>query len=53
MPPWKADNAYRHFANDRSLTEDQIKTIVAWIDNKAPRGDAGADEVKPLLDGTA
>src|SRR3974390_393111 len=38
MPPWKADNNYVHFANDRSLTEKEINTIVKWIDDKAPEG---------------
>lgn len=38
MPPWKADNEYVHFANDRSLTEAEIDLIVKWIDGKAPKG---------------
>ena len=38
MPPWRADNHYRSFANDRSLTEAEKETILAWIDNKAPKG---------------
>ena len=28
MPPWFADPRYGHFANDVSLTEQQIATIV-------------------------
>jgi len=38
MPPWKPDNHYRMFANDRSLTNQEKKTIISWIDNKAPEG---------------
>ncbi|WP_145860113.1 c-type cytochrome [Pedobacter suwonensis] len=38
MPPWKPDNHYRAFANDRSLTAEEKKTIISWIDNKAPEG---------------
>lgn len=38
MPPWFADPRYGHFANDRRLTEEQIKTIVAWVDAGAPEG---------------
>src|SRR5215475_16040180 len=38
MPPWKADNNYVHFANDRSLTEKEKSLLQQWIDNKAPRG---------------
>ncbi|KQR66845.1 calcium-binding protein [Pedobacter sp. Leaf176] len=38
MPPWKPDNHYRLFANDRSLTSKEKTTILNWIDNKAPEG---------------
>ena len=41
MPPWFADPAYGHFANDPSLTEQQISTISAWAAAGAPAGDAG------------
>jgi len=41
MPPWRADNNYVHFANDRSLSEKEIRLITGWINNKAPRGNAG------------
>jgi hypothetical protein len=40
MPPWFADSRYGHFANDPSLTDRQIATIVAWADAGAPAGDA-------------
>ena len=39
MPPWKADNNYVHFANDRTLTDKEKALLLQWIDNKAPRGD--------------
>jgi len=38
MPPWPADPKFGHFANDRSLTKEQIDTLVAWADAKAPEG---------------
>ncbi len=38
MPPWRADNNYVHFANDRSLAQKEIDLLVKWIDNKAPEG---------------
>jgi hypothetical protein len=41
MPPWGAD--MRHtlpMRNDRSLTQQQIDTIAAWVDGGAPRGNA-------------
>jgi hypothetical protein len=39
MPPWLADPAYGHFANDRSLSSDEIRTLAAWANNGAPEGD--------------
>ena len=41
MPPWNIDKTVgiRHFDNDRSLTEEQIATIVKWVDAGAPLGD--------------
>lgn len=40
MPPWFADPAYGHFANDRRLSQADIDTLTAWVDNGAPEGDA-------------
>jgi hypothetical protein len=41
MPPWLLDKnvGIQRFINDRSLTDQQIDTIVKWIDAGAPRGD--------------
>src|SRR5262245_11985867 len=41
MPPWHLDKdvGIQRFINDRSLTDEQIDTIVRWIDAGAPRGD--------------
>jgi len=41
MPPWHV-NPYigiQDFKNSRALTEDQIATVVAWVDAGAPAGD--------------
>jgi mono/diheme cytochrome c family protein len=39
MPPWGADPAHSlKMRNDRSLTQAQIDTIVAWVDGGAPKG---------------
>src|SRR6476660_687121 len=40
MPPWFADPAYGHFANDRTLSDSTIKTLVAWADGGSLEGDA-------------
>ena len=42
MPPWGADPAIGTFANDPSLTGDEVATIVRWVENGAPRGEAPA-----------
>lgn len=47
MPPWPADLRYGHFANDRTLTSDDINTLVAWVNSGAVRGDA-KDEPTPV-----
>src|SRR5687768_7309716 len=40
MPPWHIDKTVgiQEFKNDRSLSDEQIATIVRWIDGGAPRG---------------
>ena len=42
MPPWYLDKdvGIQQFINDRSLSDQQLETIVTWIDAGAPRGDA-------------
>jgi hypothetical protein len=47
MPPWFVDPAYGHFANDRRLSDADIKTISAWTDAGAPEGDA-KDKPAPI-----
>src|SRR5580692_10230956 len=39
MPPWFADPQYGHFADDRSLSKQEIETLVAWVDGGAKEGD--------------
>ncbi len=39
MPPWKPDNHFVAYDNDRSLTQKEKTTIVQWINNKAPKGE--------------
>lgn len=39
MPPWLAEPTASHkFANDRSLSEADRNTLVAWVDAGAPEG---------------
>lgn len=39
MPPWDADPAFGSFRNDISLKQEDIDTIVSWVDAGTPRGD--------------
>ena len=39
MPPWYADPKFGHFSNERSLSEKEIATLVAWANAGAPEGD--------------
>jgi hypothetical protein len=40
MPPWHIDKTVgiQHFQNDISLSNEQIQTIVRWVDSGAPAG---------------
>ena len=38
MPPWHADPHYGEFSNDRRLSQNQIDTIAAWVDQGAMEG---------------
>jgi hypothetical protein len=48
MPPWFAETQGNHaFSNDRTLSAADINTLVSWVDNGAPEGDA-KDAPPPL-----
>ena len=47
MPPWHADPHYGSFVGDRSISNDDAKTLVHWIEAGAPRGE-GPDPLKAL-----
>jgi mono/diheme cytochrome c family protein len=39
MPPWPADSAHSlKLRNDPSLSEKEIKTLIAWVNAGAPKG---------------
>ena len=39
MPPWFAEPGYGPFSNDRSLSAQEIDTLVKWADSGAAEGD--------------
>ncbi len=49
MPPWPIDKTVgiQEFENDMSLSDDQVDTIVRWVDAGAPQGNA-ADMPPPI-----
>ncbi len=40
MPPWLADPKYGHFANDRSMPDDEKEILYQWAAAGAPEGNA-------------
>jgi hypothetical protein len=38
MPPWSADRHYGRFSNDVALSQQEIDTITAWVDQGAKEG---------------
>jgi len=38
MPPWGADPHYGQFGNDKRLSQKDVDTIVAWVDQGAKEG---------------
>lgn len=51
MPPWHADPEIGEFEHDLSLSTDEQRQLVAWIDAGAPRGD-GADPLEEVTAAT-
>lgn len=49
MPPWHLDKTVgiRKYKNDISLSDDEIATVVKWVDSGAPQGNP-ADMPQPL-----
>lgn len=47
MPPWFADPNHGKFANDPSLSPEELNTVVSWVDAGAPEGSA-KDSPKPV-----
>ena len=47
MPPWFADPHYGKFANDRTLSQSEVDTLVNWADTGAKAGNP-KDAPKPI-----
>ncbi len=52
MPPWGSDMPHGVFRNDPRLTDQEVQTIVSWIDGGAPKGEmADMPKMPALADG--
>lgn len=49
MPPWKPDPTYRHFKDERYLSDAEIADIASWVDNGTPRGDISSEPAPPVF----
>ena len=47
MPPWHIDRSIGEYLDDPSLSDQEIATIVKWIDGGSPQGNP-ADAPPPL-----
>jgi hypothetical protein len=52
MPPWKPDPHYVTFANERKLTEEEIRMIGDWAEHGMPRGETTVKEETTFVKGT-
>lgn len=49
MPPWSGESDHRIWANDISLTEEEIETIVRWVQTGARPGNLAAMPEPPTF----
>ena len=49
MPPWPPDPSYRRLAHERLLTQQEINTIVSWVNNGKPEGDPTLAPPQPVF----
>lgn len=49
MPPWPPDNNFQTYAHDRSLTATEKTTVLNWINNGAPEGNAANTPPPPVF----
>ena len=51
MPPWHLDKTtgIQNYQNDVSLSDEQITTIVSWVESGVPEGDPASMPPQPAL----
>jgi hypothetical protein len=53
MPPWGAIKGFGDFANDISLSQDEINRLAEWVEGGAPEGEALYLQPAPTPENTA
>ncbi len=48
MPPWPVNNAYRKFAHDRSLSDQERATIIQWVNTGKAQGNMSNAPAAPV-----
>src|SRR5262245_54387265 len=51
MPPWGVGKTTLKFSNDRQMTQQEIDTIVSWVDSGAPQGNLADVPTSPAYPG--
>lgn len=51
MPPWGAHSGFGKFRNDISLNDEQVRTILEWVEAGAPEGTAPKANPVPKPEG--
>ncbi|MFN4082589.1 MAG: hypothetical protein ACK4K9_03055 [Bacteroidia bacterium] len=46
MPPWKANEHYRDFANSKALSQNEYNKLIAWLDSGAIKGTTTGKPIK-------
>lgn len=53
MPPWPPNPAYRTYAHERRLSNQEIQTIQSWVNNGTLLGDTALAPPKPVFTSSA
>ena len=53
MPPWPPDPAYRSLAHERTLTQNEIDLIAAWVEGGSPQGPIASTPPPPVFSNDA
>ena len=49
MPPWTPDPEYQHFLGERSLSQEDVETLSAWVDAGKPEGNPAENPGLPVF----